>query len=83
MDNNEIMNEGMEMIDEIVVDEGTGIGTGKAMLIGAGVVLAVCAGVKLVKKAVAAHKAKKALNQPEEEIEIDPEDLVEVEVDAE
>jgi hypothetical protein len=78
MDNNEIMNEGIEMIEIPAVDEGTGIGAGKAVLIGVGVTIAVCAAVKLGKKLYAKYQAKKALRQPDEEIEVDDEDVAEV-----
>ena len=78
MENNEIMNEGIEMVEDVVVVKTPGIGIGAGLLIGAGVIVAVCATVKLAKKAYDAHKAKKELRQPDEEIEVDPEDLVEV-----
>lgn len=58
MENNEIMN--YEVLEgEIVTDEKPGLGTGAAMLIGAGVTLAVTAGIKLVKNIIAGVKAKK------------------------
>lgn len=77
MENNEmIMNEEIEVMDDAVVaEEGTGIGTGIAMLIGAGLTFAVGAGVKLGKKLYANYKAKKELRKPEEEILVDPEDV--------
>lgn len=77
MENNEIMNyEDIEVMnDEVVADEGTGIGAGIGMLIGAGLTLAVGAGVKLAKKLYADHKAKKELRQPDEAIEVEPEDV--------
>lgn len=58
---NEIMNyeETEIMEDEIVADGGSGMSTGVAMLIGAGIACAIGAGVKLVKKGIAAAKAKK------------------------
>lgn len=61
MENNELMNvEEIEVMDDVVVtEEKSGIGTGGAMLIGAGLVLAVSAGIKLAKKGIAAIKAKK------------------------
>lgn len=77
MENN-IINEGIEMVEEVVVDETAGIGAGAAMLIGAGLTFAVCAGVKLAKKAYDAYKNKKALRQPDKEIIADPEDINEV-----
>ena len=79
MENNEIMNfEDIEIIDNVEVSEKTGIGTGVAMLIGAGLTFAVGAGVKLVKKAIAKHKANKELRKPDEPIEVDFEDVEEV-----
>jgi len=79
---NEIMNyetEEIEEMDETVGEsESTGIGTGTAMLIGAGLTLAVGAGIKLVKKAIAAHKAKKELRKPEKEIIVEDEDVEKV-----
>ena len=64
---NEIMNyEADEIVEgEIMADEGSGIGTGTAMLIGAGLAFAVTAGVKLVKKGIAAIKAKKEAKKAE------------------
>ena len=61
MENNEIMNyEAIEAIEgEVVTGEKRGLGTGTAMLIGAGVMLAATVGIKLVKKGIAAIKAKR------------------------
>lgn len=80
MENNEmIMNEEIEVMDDAVVaEESTGIGTGIAMLIGAGLTFAVGAGVKLGKKLYADYKAKKAINKPDKEILVEPEDVAEV-----
>ena len=79
MENNEIMNEGMEtVIEEVVMDEPVGIGTGKAMLIVTGLTLAVGAGVVLGKKLYTAYKAKKELRQPDKEVVVEPEDVEEV-----
>lgn len=66
MENNEIMNYENEVLDnEVEVcemeAENSGISTGAAIAIGAGLTLAVTAGIKLVKKLVAKHKAKKEL----------------------
>jgi hypothetical protein len=67
---NEIMNfEETEIMDDVVVTDKKGLGAGKAALIGAGVVLAVTAGIKLVKKGIAKHKAKKAECRNEEAFE--------------
>lgn len=63
---NEIMNV-EEVMDDVVTESKPGIGTGKAMLIGAGVVLAVTAGIKLGKKAIAAIKAKKEAKKAAED----------------
>ena len=79
MENNEIMNEGIEtMMEEVVADDTTGIGTGVAVLIGAGLTLAVCAGFKLAKKAYAAYKAKKELRQPDNDVYAEAEDIDDV-----
>lgn len=77
---NEIMNEEiMEPETETCeVEEGSGIGTGVAMLIGAGLTLATTAVVKLAKKGIAAYKAKKELRRPEEPVEVDDDDIVDV-----
>ena len=79
MENNEIMNyEEIEEMDNAVEEsESTGMSTGVAMLIGAGLACAIGAGVKLVKKGIAAYKAKKALRQPDNEVEVDDQDIVE------
>lgn len=80
MENNEIMNyEDIEVMDDVVVaDDDTGIGAGVAMLLGAGLTLAVGAGVKLGKKLYAGYKAKKEIHKPDHEIEVEPEDVVEI-----
>ena len=80
MENNELMNvEEIEVMDDVVVaEEKSGIGTGGAMLIGAGLVLAVSAGIKLVKKKLADRKAKKELRTPDHEILVEDEDIEEV-----
>ena len=65
---NEIMNVTNEVMDEDIMTDKVGIGTGKAMLIGAGVTAAVFAGIKLVKKGIAAIKAKRAANQDDSDI---------------
>lgn len=66
---NEIMNndEIMEEVEATEVEtESSGMGTGMAMLIGAGLAFASTAVVKLGKKAVAAYKTKKALKKSTE-----------------
>ena len=65
---NEIMNyEEMEVIEvEPGLEEKSGMSTGTAMLIGAGLTLAVTAGVKLVKKGIAWAKAKLAEKKADE-----------------
>lgn len=80
MENNEIMiNEEVEVMDNnIVADEGSGIGTGMAMLIGAGLAFAVGGAVKLGKKLIAKAKAKKELKKPDREVLVDDEDLEEI-----
>lgn len=77
MENIEIMNEGIEaMVDEVVADNTTGMSTGVAMLLGAGLTFAIGVGVKLGKKAYAALKAKKeGPRRPDKEITVEPEDV--------
>ena len=79
---NEIMNyeDVMETEAQSVEMEAdnSGIGTGMAMLIGAGLTLATTAIVKLGKKAWAAYKAKKELRKPDKEVIVDDQDLVDV-----
>lgn len=68
---NEIMNYDETMTDEVslaeVDNKSSGMSTGVAMAIGAGLALATTAVVKLGKKLFAAHKAKKAAKKAEEE----------------
>lgn len=79
MENNEIMNEGIEnVMEEVVANEGTGFKPGAVALGVAGVALAVVAGVALAKKAYAAFKAKKELRKPDAEVLIDEEDMADV-----
>lgn len=66
MENNEIMNVANEVMDEGIVTDTTGMSTGTAMLIGAGVTAAVFAGIGLVKRGIAVIKAKKAAEQEPE-----------------
>lgn len=80
---NEIMNYEDEVMDievEPIETEGSGVSTGVAIAIGAGLAVAATAIVKLVKKAVAKHKAKKELHLVEEGEIIEPteEEIVEV-----
>lgn len=76
MENNEVMNyeEVMEPeIEAVEAESGrSGIGTGVAMLLGAGLTIATTAIVKLAKNAYAKHKAKK-----EAEVAADEHDFVE------
>lgn len=60
--------------------ENSGMATGMAMLIGAGLTIAATAAVKLGKKAYAAYKAKKELRQPDEDdaVEVTDEDIMDV-----
>lgn len=79
MENNEIMNyEEIEVMDDVEMNENAGIGTGVAMLIGAGLTFAAGAAVKLGKKLYADFKAKKELRQPDKEITVEPEDVAKV-----
>lgn len=80
MENNEIMNyeENEVMVDDVVADSGSGMGTAMAMAIGAGIALACTAGVKLVKKGIGYVKSKKELRKPDKEIVVEPEQVEEV-----
>ena len=78
----EIMNTEDEVMDtEIATAEAepeeTGMGTGVAMLIGAGLTLAVGAAVKVGKKVYAKYKAKKELRKPNDDdvVEVSDEDI--------
>lgn len=74
MEENEIMD------DAVVAEEKSGIGTGAAMLIGAGLTLAVTACVKLAKKGIKAIKAKKeAKNAKGDYVQVDDEPEEDVE----
>lgn len=73
---NEIMNfEETEIMDEVVVEDKKGLGAGTAALIGAGVVLAVTAGIKLVKNGIAKHKAKKAGCQNDDVCDVEADEV--------
>lgn len=76
--NEEVMNTEMDTID--MEPEDTGMSAGVAMLIGAGITLAVGAAVKFGKKGIDYIKAKKALRKPEEgfEVEVTDEDIKKV-----
>lgn len=76
--NEEVMDTNMDTID--MESEDTGMSTGVAILIGAGITLAVGAAVKLGKKGINYIKAKKALRKPEEgsEIEVTDDDIKKV-----
>ena len=78
MNEEEVMDTEMDTID--MEPEDTGMSTGVAMLIGAGITLAVGAAVKLGKKGIDYIKAKKALRKPEEgfEVEVTDEDIKKV-----
>lgn len=67
MENNEIMNyEDIEVMDDAIVEEGrSGMGTGTAMLLGAGLAFAVGGAVKLGKRIWTKYKAKKELQETE------------------
>ena len=76
--NEEVMDTNMDTID--MESEDTGMSAGVAILIGAGITLAVGAAVKLGKKGIDYIKAKKALRKPEEgsEIEVTDDDIKKV-----
>lgn len=82
---NEIMNYENEVMDTEIdavemETERSGMSTGVAMLIGAGLTLATTAVVKLVKKGIAKHKANKELRKPAEGevVEVTDEEIMEV-----
>lgn len=82
---NEIMNYEEEVMEpEVEFDEveteNSGMSTGVAMLIGAGLTAATIAAVKLGKKLYAKIKAHKELRQPDEDefVEMTDEDVVNV-----
>ena len=81
MDNNEIMiNEEFDMVDDhIVADDGNGIGTGMAMLIGAGLAFAVGAAVNLGKKGIDKIKANIAKKKADEAAPVEESEQVDVE----
>ena len=78
MNEEEVMDTEMDTID--MEPEDTGMSTGVAILIGAGITLAVGAAVKLGKKGINYIKAKKALRKPEEgsEVEVTDDDIEKV-----
>ena len=78
MNEEEVMDTEMDTID--IDPEDTGMSTGVAMLIGAGITLAVRAALKLGKKGIDYIKAKKALRKPEEgsEVEVTDDDIEKV-----
>jgi hypothetical protein len=75
MENNEIMYEGIEMVEDVVADKATGMNPGVAMLIGVGLTLAVGAGIKLVKKGIATLKAKKEQATQHDFVDIDDDEV--------
>lgn len=83
--NDEIMNTENEVMDTEIStveteSERPEMGTGVAMLIGAGLTLAVGAVVKIGKKAYAAYKAKRALRKPDDDdvVEVTDEDVASI-----
>lgn len=79
MENNEIMNEGIEaMVEEVAAVKAPNKGTGKTVAIVTIVTLAVGAGVALVKKVYDKNQAKKELHLADKEIEVEAEDLAKV-----
>ena len=78
MENNEIMNyNDIEVVEDAVVTEKrSGMSTGAAVCIGAGVAIAVSAVAKWVKKAWAKHKAKQEQNDSDCDVYAEEEDMV-------
>lgn len=72
---NEVMNydETMDEVEATEMEtESSGMGTGVAMLIGAGLAFASTAAVKLGKKAIAAYKTKKEQRKSAESDDAEP-----------
>jgi hypothetical protein len=72
---NEVMNydETMEEVEATEMEtEGSGMGTGVAMLIGAGLTIATGAVIKLGKKAIVAYKTKKEQRKTAEVDDTEP-----------
>ncbi len=83
MENEYMINEEVmetEVETEEVATEKSGIGTGKVLLIGAGLAVAAAAAVKFGKSVYAKVKAKKELRKPTagQEVEVTDEDIEEV-----
>ena len=78
MNTEEVMDTEVDTVE--AEPEETGMGTGVAMLIGAGLTLAVGAVVKIGKKAYAAYKAKRALRKPDDDdiVEVTDEDVASI-----
>ena len=76
---NEIMNEGMEVFEDVVADKAPGMGAGAVVAIVAAGALAVGAGVVAVRKAIKAWKAKKEAAKQHDfvDIDVDAEDVTE------
>lgn len=70
---NEIMNEGMEMFEDVVADKAPGLGAGAVVALVAAGALAVGAGVVAVRKAIKAFKAKKEAAKQHDFVEYDGE----------
>ena len=75
MNTEEVMDTEVDTVE--AEPEETGMGTGVAMLIGAGLTIAVGAAVKVGKKVYAKYKAKKALRKPDDDnvVEVSDEDI--------
>lgn len=80
MENNEIMKyEETEIVDDVVVaEEKPGMGTGTKLLITAGVIAVGATVIKAAKNWWAKRKAKKELPQPDDEIEVEYEELEDI-----
>lgn len=78
MNNEEVMDTELDTIE--MESEDTGMSTGVAMLIGAGLTVALGAAIKFGKKGIAYIKAKRELRKPDEgsEVEVTDEDIEKV-----
>lgn len=79
MENNEIMNEGFKnVVKNVTADKVSGIGTGVTVLLTVLGTLAVGGGIALAKAGWDKLKGNKELHQPDAEIDVEDEDVIEV-----
>jgi hypothetical protein len=79
MENNEIMNEGFKnVVKNVTANKVSGIGTGLTVLLTVIGTLAVGGGIGLAKAVWDKRKDNKELHQPDTEIDVEDEDVIEV-----